>query len=218
MAPTRTSSALHLLGVLGALILIGIILWIDVTTTIWQEMVILSGLAAGLVSFLLTSVFISKFHERRIEARWAPVTHMALTSLLHNLADENRSDLSRGEIVPRTLDIPVASRGLEKELEKLRHAVLKEQNHLASVLGTWAEFLTSTGDNTDILRTSAELGLQLGRVRDAALEVEQRMNSTVQVDLRDLTHEIEICNQHHTTLITALEDRLQSHTAELSNL
>lgn len=83
------------------------------------------------------------------------------------------------------------------------------------MLGTWSEFLTSNSDNSDILRSSAELGLQLEQLRDKALEVEQRIKASAQVDLTDLAHEIEICNQHHATLISAIQVRLQSHTAEL---
>ncbi|AIK85043.1 MULTISPECIES: hypothetical protein [Corynebacterium] len=45
------ASALHVVTVIGALALIVIILWIDISTGFWQEIVILSGLAAGLVTF-----------------------------------------------------------------------------------------------------------------------------------------------------------------------
>lgn len=211
-------SAGQVVTALGALALIAIIIWIDISTTIWQEMVILAGLAAGLVSFLLTSVFINRFHQRQLEARWEPVTHMALTSVLHHLADEKHSDLSRGEITPRAFTVPAAADPLtlHRELEKLRQQVLKEQNHLSTVLGTWSEFLTSTGDNTDILRSTAELALQLEQVRDAALEAEEHLNSLTspdlnQVALAGLTGEIESCNQHHSTLIEALQTRRQQH-------
>lgn len=214
-------STVHLVTVIGALVLIGIILWLDISTTIWQEMVILSGLAAGLVSFLLTTVFINRFHQRQLEARWAPVTHMALTSLLHQLADEKYSNLSRNEITPRTFTVPAAvdKHGFHQELEKLRHRVLKEQNHLAAVLGTWSEFLTSTGDNTDILRSAAELGLQLEQVRDTALEAEGRTQTTdspahIRAGLADLTRQIESCNQHHALLISALQNRIREHAAD----
>lgn len=215
--PLSKASALHVVTVIGALALIVIILWIDISTGFWQEIVILSGLAAGLVTFLLTTVFIGRFHQRSVEKRWAPVTHMALTSLLHQLADEKHSDLSRGDIVPRALTVPTSTdaHAIHQDLEKLRNSVLKEQNHLTTVLGTWSEFLTSNSDNSDILRSSAELGLQLEQLRDKALEVEQHIKTTAQVDLTDLAQEIEICNQHHATLISAIQERLQSHTAEL---
>lgn len=225
MAPVNTArisrSAGQVVTALGALALIAIIIWIDISTTIWQEMVILAGLAAGLVSFLLTSVFINRFHQRQLEARWEPVTHMALTSVLHHLADEKHSDLSSGAIVPRTLLVPAAddSHSLQRGLEKLRNQVLKEQNHLSTVLGTWSEFLTSTGDNTDILRSTAELGLQLEQVRDAALEAEQHLNSAVSSDqtrvaVADLAGEIESCNHHHARLIEALQTRRRQHAAD----
>ncbi|ANE08177.1 hypothetical protein [Corynebacterium glutamicum] len=142
---------------------------------------------------------------------------MALTSLLHQLADKKHSDLSRGDIVPRAFTVPTSTdaHAIHQDLEKLRNSVLKEQNHLTTVLETWSEFLTSNSDNADILRSSAEFGLQLEQLRDKALEVEQRIKNSAQVDLTDLAHEIEICNQHHATLISAIQERLQSHTAEL---
>ncbi len=224
MAPVNTAqisrSAVQLITALGALVLIGIIIWIDISTTIWQEMVILAGLAAGLVSFLLTTVFINRFHQRQLEARWEPVTHLALTSVLHLLADEKHSDLSRGAIKPRTFTIPTADDppGLQPELEKLRQRVLKEQNHLATVLGTWSEFLTSTGDNTDILRSTAELALQLEQVRDAALEAEQHLDSAASADqartaLEDLAGQIRSCNRHQARLIEALQARRDAYVA-----
>lgn len=219
--PARlTRSAVQILTALGALVLIAIIIWIDISTTLWQEMVILAGLAAGLVSFLLTTVFVNRFHQRQLEARWAPVTHMALTSVLHHLADERHSDLSRGVIRPRTLNAPTAkdSASMQRELEKLRQQVLKEQNHLTSILGTWSEFLTSTGDNTDILRSTAELALQLEQVRDAALAAEHRLgavasNNQDRATLADLSGHIASCNQRHAEVIDALQTRLEAHVA-----
>lgn len=215
--PSR--SALQILSALGALVLVAIIIWLDISTTIWQEMVILAGLAAGLVSFLLTTVFVNRFHQRQLEARWAPVTHMALTSILHRLADERRSDLSRGEIAPRTLSAPTVedSPSLRRELEELRQQVLKEQNHLTSILGTWSEFLTSTGDNTDILRSTAGLALQLEQVRDSALEAERHLGAATSADqarvaLADLSTHIASCNQRHADVIDALQTRLAAHS------
>lgn len=214
-------SVLQVATALGALVLIGVILWIDATTTIWQERVILSGLAAGLVTFLLTTVFINRFLERQLETRWAPVTHMALTSLLHQLADEESSDLSRGDISPRTLQVPTAAdpHGLRRELDKLRSRSLKEQNHLTAVLASWSGFLTSTGDNGDILRTAAELALQLDHVRDLALEVEEDLASPAPAQAAhpgwpELVTQIESCNQHHSDLISALQTRKREHTAQ----
>ncbi|BAU95710.1 hypothetical protein N24_1448 [Corynebacterium suranareeae] len=213
------ASVLRIITAIGALALIVVIVWIDISTSFWQEIVILSGLAAGLVSFLLTTVFVDRFHQRSVEKRWAPVTHMALTSLLHQLADETHSDLSRGVIAPRAFAIPTSADAhvIGQDLEKLRHAVLKEQNHLTNVLETWSEFLTSTGDNTDILRSAAELGLQLEQLRDKALEVEQRITSTdsASMNLADLAHEIKSCNDNHASLISAIQERLRTHTAKL---
>lgn len=51
------ASALHVVTVIGALALIVIILWIDIFTGFWQEIVILSGLAAGLVTFAHDGIY-----------------------------------------------------------------------------------------------------------------------------------------------------------------
>lgn len=223
LTTTATSrAALQIATALGALVLIGVIIWIDISTTIWQDMVILAGLAAGLVSFLLTTVFVNRFLQRQLEARWAPVTHMALTSILHELADENRSDLNRGHIAPRTLTAP---RGLDTEtlrvdLDQLRSQVLSERNHLSGVLGTWSNFLTSTVDNTDILRSAAELALQLDQVRDTALDVEHHLNSAEQMKqgLQELETHIETCNRHHATLINDLHIRKSANAAQRAQI
>ena len=223
LTTTATSrAALQIATALGALVLIGVIIWIDISTTIWQDMVILAGLAAGLVSFLLTTVFVNRFLHRQLEARWAPVTHMALTSILHELADENRSDLSRGEITPRTLNFPGSSTAetLRVDLDQLRTQVLKERNHLSGVLGTWSNFLTSTVDNTDILRSAAELALQLDQVRDTALDVERHLDSAEQVKqgLQELETHIETCNRHHATLINDLRIRKSANAAQRAQI
>jgi hypothetical protein len=46
-------------GALIVLLLFGII-WLDITSGVWAETVILSGIAAGLLTFLLTALFIDR--------------------------------------------------------------------------------------------------------------------------------------------------------------
>ncbi|MGO1851918.1 MAG: hypothetical protein ACTH0V_00735 [Microbacteriaceae bacterium] len=195
--------------VAGSLVLIGVILWLDVRTTIWQEMVVVSGLAAGLVSFLLTTVFVHRIARWQLEARWAPVTHLALTELLHALADDERSDLSRGRILPRTLPAPdgAGAEARAQELDALRHEVLEHRQRLAAALGAWTQFLASTSDNDDIMRAAAELAWQFDQVRDATIEAEQDVVSHDRVD--PVAVAVRDCNQRHRDLIDALHARLE---------
>lgn len=216
-AHSASRTALQVATAVGALVLIAVIIWVDVATTIWQEMVILSGLAAALVSFLLTTVFVNRFLQRQLEARWAPVTHMALTAVLHRVADEERSDLERGQVVPRSLPLPagVDRDALRRELDRIRAQVQNEREHLSDVLGTWSQFLTSTGDNSDVMRAAASLALQFDHVRDAALEAEERLDAAEggRDPMDEISARIQECNQRHRALIDALEARIREHIA-----
>ena len=57
----------------SALAVIAVVIWIDVTTPVWQNLVIVSGLVAGVVTFLFTTLFIDRFIQRAARRRWAPV-------------------------------------------------------------------------------------------------------------------------------------------------
>jgi hypothetical protein len=81
--PRSGARFLRAAAVAGALALIVLILWIDVTTAVWQEVVILSGLAAGLVTFLLTVLVLDRVIARSTARRWDPVNRLALTEFLH---------------------------------------------------------------------------------------------------------------------------------------
>lgn len=89
-------------GVVTAVLLV-VIIWIDVASGFWQEMVILSGVAAGFVSFVLTAMFLDQAVARHQHQKWYPVTRLALTDLLHAIADDERSDIRRGQIIARSL-------------------------------------------------------------------------------------------------------------------
>lgn len=211
-----TRSALRIGTIAGALVLIACIIWLDIRTTLWQEMVILAGLAAGLVSFLLTSVVIDRIVRVETERRWAPVTHLALTELLHQLADDECSDLSRGRVVPRTFVFSETDdRGVMLiELERLRHEILAERTELASTLGIWVQFLTSSGDHEEIMVDIAELALQLDGVRDRVFELEQAL--TDDVDSTNARHHllqaIQVCNSHISGLSSTIDGR-RGHAA-----
>ena len=213
-------TALQLGAVVGAVVLVGFILWLDFRTTLWQEMVILSGLAAGLVSFLLTTVVIDRVIRHQTETRWAPVTQLALTEMLHQLADGERSELTRGHVVPRELSLAETAdpEKLIVELERLRHQIFDERSQVAATLGVWVQFLASSGDNEGLMRRIAELALQFDEVRDHALEAEglAAAGSNTRQALADLRREISECNTHLAALITEIEGRLHPTRKRLS--
>src|SRR5690554_3397466 len=83
----------------AAILFAAVILWIDIATGLWQEVVILSGLVAGIVMFLLTILVFDRIAERATARRWAPVNRLALSEFLHELADDEDSEISRGLVV-----------------------------------------------------------------------------------------------------------------------
>ncbi|MGB4135232.1 MAG: hypothetical protein WA971_01625 [Microbacterium sp.] len=193
----------------GAVVVIVVILWLDIATGLWQNLVILSGLASGLVTFLLTAVVLNRLLARSTERRWAPVNRLAFSEFLHALADDERSEISRGEFVSRSLTLDEGARGAAEaplaELERLRQRVVVERGVLSDVLSRWAQFLASSGDNEEILQRIAAIAWQLDRVRDAALDAERDWTPT----RRDaLTGEIDVLNGLLARLAEELGARL----------
>ncbi|SJN10005.1 hypothetical protein FM113_07950 [Leucobacter sp. 7(1)] len=200
--------AIRIAGIIGALVVIGVVLWIDIATGIWQDLVILAGLAAGLVSFLLTVLVVDRIVARSTARRWAPVTRLALTELLHDLADENQSEIARGHIVPRrlpTLDQSLSATEWSTEQYQLRALVVTERRILSEALSRWVEFLATSTDTGDVLRQVADIALQMDRIRDASLELDR----TPKPAARDaLDAEIASCNTHFATLSRELARQL----------
>lgn len=191
---------------IGAVTVIAVILWLDVMTGLWNELVILSGLAAGLVTFLLTVLVLDKLIARSTARRWSPVNRLALTEFLYSIADDERSEISRGEIVPRTLPhIDADTIDLKADLHALREQVVRERALLSEALGTWAQFLASSGDNDQVMREIAEVALQLHRVRDVTLEVEDETSSA---SLAELAKQTQHCNESIARLEGELRARI----------
>lgn len=193
----------------GSVVVLVVILWIDIATGVWQELVILAGVTAGLVTFVLTVLVLDRIIARSTARRWAPVTRLALTEFLHAMADEEHSEISRGEIRPRLLPELTRPHDLDlvRWLHELRMLVVQERSRLTAVLGTWSSFLASSGDNEDLLIRIANLAQQLDRVRDESLEVEARATSA---GLSDLSQEITSCNAHFRGIVEAIESRLEA--------
>lgn len=158
----RIAQLAGLLVVIGAF---GITIWIDLTTGLWQQAVILSGIAAGLLTFVLTALFFERWMASADHRRWYPMTHLALTDLLHSLADEEKSHFGRGTITPRTLDAV-------GDYESVLATIVKERHRLSHALARWAGFLSASADVQALMDHIARLALLLDAARDAVLEAE----------------------------------------------
>ncbi|KAB1645338.1 hypothetical protein F8O05_02150 [Gulosibacter chungangensis] len=193
----------------AAVAITAVIIGIDVVTGFWQDLVILSGLAAGLVSFLFTVTVLNRLVAKSAEKRWAPVNRLAFTEFLHAMADEDASEISRGKVVIRMLPQVAAqphAAELDAELHDLRELVTLEHQRLADHLSRWAQFLTSSGDNEIIMFHVAEIAFGFEKVRDAALELESQRDDA---SLAALASEIDECNAQLNALAQELRARLR---------
>lgn len=202
-----------LLGLLACL-LVFVILWLDITTGIWQDLVILSGLAAGLVSFVFTALVLNRIMVKNAAHRWSTVNRLAFSDFLHALADENESEIARGKIVARSLGLPSevpppVSGGGSAPLEMLRilrEQIVFERESLSSTLSRWAQFLASSGDNDSILQHLASIAWQFDVVRDAALDAERAWTTETRALL---IQEVDTTNSHLAELARELQVRLR---------
>lgn len=217
----------HIVVLISAIVLIAVVIWIDINTSLWQDLVIISGLAAGFVTFLLTSLFLNHFIQRSTQRHWAPVTRLALTEMLHQLADEDHSDLSQGRIQPRQLPTLAAAtnpRILLISTDNLRATVVHERSHISTVLGTWWGFLSAASDTDGIMRQIADIALLFERVRDASLELDATVDQAEQHSLDDasrhalevLNNQIVVCNASIARIVTEISSRLAADTTTLS--
>src|SRR5699024_6016298 len=71
--------ALRILSAFLVLLVIVAVVWADVVTGFWQEVVVLSGIAAGLLTFVLTGLLLEPSMARAQHRRWEPLTRVALT-------------------------------------------------------------------------------------------------------------------------------------------
>ena len=176
------------------LVLLVVIIWIDITSSVWQETVILSGVAAGFVTFLFTALFLERALARREHLKWAPVTLLALADILHTVADDEESDVHRGQIVPRSLALP-ASTDPEK-LNDLLLDVVHERDDISVALSRWSQFLASSADVQVLMNHIADLAIRLDMVRDRTIELER--NETT---LQALQDEVQSYNKPAAKLI-----------------
>lgn len=177
-------SAYRLAMLLAVLALVVAIVWIDIATGVWQEAVILSGIAAGLLTFLLTALVIERVISQSDHRRWYPVTRLALTDLLHALADEESSEISRGRIEPRLLSAPTTLD--PSAAETLLTSIRTERERLTDALARWAGFLAASADVRDLMTHIAVLAERLDLLRDDIVEAQSaRLPGTGAQVLRD---------------------------------
>lgn len=163
---------LNIIGSVLVVILMVLIVWMDLRSSFWQETVILSGIAAGILTFFLTALFLERWMANREHEKWLPVTRLALTDLLHTVADDEASDVKRDHVVPRVLEMPGT---LDKEsLNELLHRVVAEREEISTTLARWAEFLAASADVQDLMVHVSRLAQSLDDVRDSTLVAESQ--------------------------------------------
>lgn len=165
--PRRTA---RMIALVASILAMGIVIWIDVATGLWQQVVILSGIAAGLLTFLLTALFLEGWVARAEHERWLPVTRVALTDILHTLADEERSELTRGIVEPRLLRLD--GHGPDDTHTALAK-VHDERVELTTALERWASFLAASADVQDLMIHIAQIAALLDELRDTLVELER---------------------------------------------
>ena len=186
---------------------------IDIHTSLWQELVILSGLLAGLITFLLTTLFIDKVLQAAQAKRQGPVRRLALTELLHSVADEEHSQISRGLVVVRQLPSITANDpdAILADLQELLDLADAERASLTKVLGTWATFFTSTDHNEEVISRVAKLALELERLREGVLSAEASLTTggEVAVVLAEVQELVAKGNEHLKGMVDFLEGELR---------
>lgn len=163
-----------------------VVIWIDVQTSVWTEVVILSGFTAGLVTFLFTALFVDRIITRAEQQRWIPVTQLAVSDLLHGLAHAD-SEITRGDIRPRYIALPdgLPTALEDQSLDELLHAVTIERAELASLLARWSAFLAVSADAQRFMSHMADVTLDLDEIRDAVLSFETNRTNDHAMALRD---------------------------------
>lgn len=166
----RTRRLLRIVLTVVAVAAIVAIVWIDVATGLWQETVVLSGVAAGLLTFVLTALVLDRWIAEGEHRRWLPVTRLALIDILHSLADEDRSELSRGKVVPRRLSIEAPAD--RAAVDRFLGEVDAERRSLTAVVAKWSGFLAGSADVRDLVIHVANVATGLEALRDTVLDAE----------------------------------------------
>ena len=144
-------------------VIVALIVWVDLSTDLWQKYVVMSGLAGGLITFVLSALVIDRLIARSAHERWAPVTRLALGDLRRQLsAEPDHHDVARARRLPE----PAAS----ADLTALIEAAAAERDALAATLAQWSSFLAASADVTDIMDGAADVAERLDRIGEVAVE------------------------------------------------
>lgn len=183
-------------------------------------LVILAGLAAGLVTFVLTALIVDRAVARSTHQRWSPVTRLALTDILHALADDEASEVTHGKVVPRRLDeieTTAPSDEVRAALAGLRHDIIAEREQLARVLASWSSLLASSADATGVLDHAADFAERLDLVRDVSVTADgDPASAPDRARFGQLNREIALYNGAMDSLIAELR-RLIVTTGRLAS-
>lgn len=194
-------------GIIATIALIAIIVavWLDYTTALWRETVILSGIAAGLLTFVLTAFFIERWMDRREHKSWLPVTRLALTDLLHTVCDDTKSDIRRGKFVVRTLEMPEPV--TKESLEALLVTVVEERDTITNALARWASFLSASADVQTLMTHLAYLSEGLDILRDVVLETEDDPSPA---QLKKLQRSLDLYDNGMSLVLTELQSQIST--------
>ena len=178
--------------------------WLDLATGLWTETVIISGIAAGLLTFVLTEFSVERWMNRRDHRNWLPVTRLALTDLLHATCDDRLSDIRRGHYVARDLHMPdpVDKAGLELLLDQ----VVAERDLLTDSLARWASFLAASADVQTLMIHLAALAESLDTLRDEVLEAEEDLTPE---NVRELEDALKAYRQGMSLVIQELHAQIE---------
>lgn len=158
---------------LVATAMVVVTVWVDISTDLWREYVVLSDLAAGIVTFALIALVIDRLIARATHERWAPVTRVALGDLRRRLVAEDSPDEF---LAVRRLPTPDED---PRTLDELIEAAAAERDALAGVLARWASFLSASADVLNIMDAIAEVSERLDTVDSTAKIMRKNGASTI---------------------------------------
>lgn len=195
----QTQLVLDVIAGIAIVALMALVIWMDVAKGWWAETVILSGIAAGILTFFLTALLIERWMARREHRQWYPVTRLALTDILHALADDEKSDIRRAHIVPRSLHAPEEL--THEHLDRLLHRIVRERDEVSQSLARWAQFLASSADVQGLMNQIADLAENLDDMRDCVVELEAATPGTAEWDETELHANLKKYNEGNDKII-----------------
>lgn len=150
----KTMRALRILAGFLAVVIVVVILWVDLATDLWQKYVVMSGLAAGLVTFVLTVFVVDKVIARSAHERWEPVTLLALGDLRRRIAPAGPEGTA------------LQDEHLLSDPDAIAVALERERDSISIAMARWASFLAVSADVADIMDAAADFALELDALDD----------------------------------------------------